>query len=38
MVGDDREADIEGARAAGFEALYAPDGVAAIRDELLGLL
>jgi putative hydrolase of the HAD superfamily len=34
MVGDDYEADIEGARAAGFEAVHAPEGIASIRHEL----
>lgn len=38
MVGDDREADVGGARAAGFEAVHAPDGIAATREELLDLL
>ena len=38
MVGDDREADVEGARAAGFEAVHAPDGVVSARDELRDLL
>jgi putative hydrolase of the HAD superfamily len=38
MVGDDREADVEGARDAGFEAVHAPDGVAAVRAELRDLL
>ena len=34
MVGDDREADVEGARDAGFAAVHAPDGVATARPEL----
>ncbi|MEF8841864.1 MAG: HAD family hydrolase [Haloarculaceae archaeon] len=38
MVGDDREADVEGARAAGFEAIHAPDGIAAVRGDLRDLL
>ena len=38
MIGDDREADVEGARDAGFEAVRAPDGVAAVRAELWDLL
>jgi len=38
MVGDDREADVEGARAAGFEAIHAPDGIASVREELRALL
>jgi putative hydrolase of the HAD superfamily len=38
MVGDDRGADVEGARTAGFDALYATDGIAAVRGELLDLL
>ncbi len=38
MVGDDREADVEGARDAGFAAVHAPDGVAAVRAELRDLL
>jgi len=37
MVGDDREADVEGARAAGFEAIHAPDGIASVREELRAL-
>ena len=37
MVGDDPEADVEGARNAGFEALHAPDGIASVRGELLDL-
>ena len=36
MVGDDREADVEGARAAGFEAVHAPDGIVAARGDLPG--
>ena len=38
MVGDDREADVEGARAAGFEAVHATDGVASVREALRGSL
>lgn len=38
VVGDDREADVEGARAAGFDAVHATDGVASVRDELWDLL
>ena len=38
MVGDDPEADVEGARAAGFEAVHAPDGAASARADLHDLL
>lgn len=38
LVGDDREADVEGAHAAGFEAVHAPDGIAPVRGELRELL
>jgi putative hydrolase of the HAD superfamily len=34
VVGDDRAADVEGGRAAGFEAVHAPDGIAAVREAL----
>jgi putative hydrolase of the HAD superfamily len=37
LVGDDREADVEGAHAAGFEAVHAPDGIAAVRGDLRDL-
>ena len=38
MIGDDREADVAGARDAGFVAVHAPDGVASVRAELRDLL
>ncbi|MFC6939503.1 HAD family hydrolase [Salinirubellus sp. GCM10025818] len=38
MVGDDYVADVEGARAAGFEAVHAPTGIAPVRDELRELV
>ena len=38
MVGDDYEADVEGARAAGFDAAHAPGGIASVRGGLRDLL